>query len=252
MDKAEIPSALADAQEYFDRTTRDVNLKEQMQEAHEKGEERTARTVNIFVHPEFAWHRDYSNEPRASIEEPRERYRAAIAAALASSDRPIVISFDGARNMYDGFDYDDSLAIRTPDPAGDGTVQGMLDASGMRCFLDQIENIRPDDRLLIHGAAFNRCPTHFAKQLLGLSVFGRFFAPANASRDSDSAEYKHQRAVLEALYHSWFIVNNTRIRLGIQHNTRNDSPDSLTQDLVEEGVTKIYPSVNMPKNKDRL
>lgn len=238
----------AAAYDYFQRVTKEAGLDGEILRAIDAGEARTPVERHVFVHPEFARKHDapirsnVHGPLREHIELETDRYEERIRALLASAESPIVITYPLARAHSSRLPYADEDAICTPDPYGNGTVQGMLDPPGIRRLLEQLGSIRMDDRFTVHGAALNACPKTFARQLIGIMMFGQYFPPCTERTPINAPERRHLETLLTMLYNIDGVRTHTRTRLGVQHNTHNITrADSLTLDLTEEGITEVYP-----------
>ena len=236
------------AYDFFQRVTKEAGLDGEILSAIDAGDARTPVERHVFVHPEFAWKADapirkgIHGPSLARVHQETCRYEERIRALLSSVQQPIVITYPLARSHGSHLPYNDADAICTPDPYGNGTVQGMLDPPGIRRLLEQLGSIRMDDRFTVHGAALNACPKTFARQLLGIMLFGQYFPPCTERTPASAPERRHLEALLTLLYNIEGIQKRTRTRLGVQHNTHNIArPDSLTLDLSEEGITEVYP-----------
>lgn len=238
----------AAAYDYFQRVTKEMGLDGDILRAIDAGEARAPVERHVFVHPEFARKLDvplrtgvYGTALRY-IEQQTDCYEARIRALLGSVDSPIIITYPLARTHGSRLPYADADAICTPDPHGNGTVQGMLDPQGVRRLLQQLGSVRMDDRITVHGAALNACPKTFARQLLGIMMFGQYFPPCTERTPINAPERRHLETLLTMLYNVDGVRTHTRTRLGVQHNTHNIArADSLTLDLSEEGITDVYP-----------
>lgn len=237
-----------EAHAYFGRFTREAGLEDAIEESIARGERRGPRAVNVLVHPEFAWHpqtelqENVLPQDAREVSDATERYAQRIAALLAADPGTIVISYNGAREDDGRFRYDDAAAILTPPVGPRRSLQGMLGSAGMRTLLSRLDGIREDDAIRIHGAAWNRCPKTFARQLIGIATFGHYMPPYCREDPVGMLTALHTETYMSLLHHADRIRTHIGFRLGIQHNSQNvRTPDSLCADLAEPGITSVYP-----------
>ena len=241
---------IENAANYFTAATKEAGLERCISEAVEKGLLRKPVTRHIFVHPEFAWDRRAAvwqpRDPMAlqRINEQTNQYALRISGILRKNPNSVVLTYPEAKRTYDSFPYNHHDAVQSADIDHDGSIQGKIDAEGMRKVIEKLESIRSDDGVIIHGAAWGLCPRAFAKQIIGLMLFGKFFPPySTKTTDQNAPERKYPSVLIEMLHHTYYIARHTRIRFGIQHNTQQIlcANDGITNDLCEQGITEVYP-----------
>ncbi len=241
------PNAAVQAYTYFEQTTEASGMKAPITRALERAQQRTAQQVDIVVHPEFAWHprsalcTDLFAEDLPYAKQQTDAYGDAIETLMHTSPNLVVLGYADARTHRAGLPYKDTETIVTASDPQLRSIQGMLDATGMRRLLDRLDGIREDDRIHIHGAAWNRCPKTLARQLLGIAVFGQFIPPYVREAQTDDAIRTHTETLLTVLYQIDYVRQKTAFRMGIQHNSQNTrTPDSLTTDMSDPAITRVF------------
>lgn len=222
---------------FFNRVTQETRMRREIDAAVRAGRRRHARTINIVIHPEFPWHPGVATCGNDAAEEQRSLFAHSIKNILQKDRRAVVITYPGAA-QHRSIAYDRAHAISSPDPDRyRSAIIGMLEPEEMTGLLRRTDGLHGADRFVIHGAALGRCPTQIALQLFACFEWSVFLPPSASTQPKNSPEWVHLITVERVLYQLGLLRG--RMRMGFIHNTRNNTVDGLTGDLVG-GKTRIF------------